>query len=174
MATAELMSTSSPMSASGEADVYAAIATSWYRSNPRDRHIQKPMQPFVVDPGFAASLARWPDAVYEHVIAACARIVSLHSWELAGMQVAEHAEGAGTPPQECLDPLTPQWCPLGRASASGLGVHFWRLGGGVIEIRSVGPFNIAPALQFGRFAAAEQKLEEDVRQAVARTTREPR
>lgn len=163
MATAELTRTS-PTSASVEADLYAAITMSWYWSNPRGGHIGRPMQRFVLGPDFAASVARWPDSVYEHIVSACARIVSLHNWELRGLKVAKHADGAGTPPKECFDPVTPAWYPLG--GGLGPGVHFWRLGGGVIEIRSVAPFGRAPMLQFERFAAAERKLAEDVRRAV--------
>jgi hypothetical protein len=172
MATAELTRTSSSTSASAEANLYAAITRLWYWSIPRGGHIQRPMHRFVLGPGFAASVAQWPDSVYGDIVAACVRVVSLHHWELLGrVKLAKHAEGMGTG-QECLDPVSAAWYPLDGASE--LGVHFWRLGSGVIDVRSVGPFKQAPALQFGRFAAETQKLEGDIRQAVKRKIRKPR
>jgi hypothetical protein len=172
MTTAELSRTSSLVPTGREADLYAAIATSWYWSNPRGGHIQRPMRQFVLGPDFAAVAARWPDSVYGAIVAACARIVSLHNWELLGVQIAKHAQGTGTLPKEGLDPVMSEWYPLD--GTSGLGVHFWRLGSGVIELRSVGPFNHAPALQFARFAATERKLSEEVRRTVDGRTRGPR
>lgn len=61
---------------SAEADLYAAIATSWYWSNPRGVGVSENRCQFVLGPDFAA----------------CARIVSQHNWELPGMQVTKHAE----------------------------------------------------------------------------------
>ena len=166
---ADLTRRSSHTPASAEADLYAAIARLWFWSTPKGGHIQRPMQRFVLGPDFAASVARSPDSVYGHIVGACAQVVSLDNWELLGVKVPKRAGGAGTLSGECFDPLTWAWYPLD--GESGLGVHFWRLGGGVIEVRSIGPLNQAPALQFGRFAAAERKLEQDVRRAVERMTR---
>lgn len=169
MATADLTRMSSHTPASAEADLYAEIARSWFWSKPKGEHIQRPMQRFVLGPDFAASVGRWPDSVYGHIIGACARVVSLENWELLAVEVPKPAASVGTPAREWCDPLTLEWYPLDGESE--LGVHFWRLGGGVIEVRSIGPFYQAPALQFGRFAAAERKLEQDVRRAVERMTR---
>jgi hypothetical protein len=174
MATAELTRTSSsPAPAGKEADLYAEIVRRWYWSISRGGHIQRPVQPFVLGPNFAASVAQWPDSVYGHIVAACARVVSLHNWELLGrVKVTKHAKDMGTQGQEGLDPVTAAWYPLDGAPE--LGIHFWRLGGGIIDVRSVGPFKQAPALQFGRFAAETLQLEEDIREAVKRRIRRPR
>jgi IclR family pca regulon transcriptional regulator len=41
-----------------------------------------------------------------------------------------------------------------------LGVHFWELGNGIIELKRLSKFDDAPALQFGRFGARQMEREE--------------
>lgn len=115
-------------------------------------HIRHPMQPYVLGPDFASTAQSESRQVRGEIVALCARIVSLYRWELPDLRVAKHAAGFGKVPQEALDPATPLWHPL--PMTSGLGVHFWWLGAGPTELRSVGRFNHAPALEFDRFAEA--------------------
>lgn len=156
--------------AKAQAELYVEITASWYWSNPRGGHIWRPIQAFVLAPDFHDSVARWPGATHGRIIAACARIVSLYRWELVGMKVANHAEGSGTRAGEGLDPVTAAWYPL--EGTSEVGVHFWQLGCGLTDLRSVAPFNQAPALEFGRFAMAERKRDDRIRRALERMARE--
>lgn len=152
-----------------EDELYAAVAHTWYCLHPPGEHIRRPMQPYVLGPHFASTAKSEPGPVREEIIAVCARIVSMYRWELPDAIVAKHAVGFGRVPQEALDPATPLWHPL--PTTPRLGVHFWRLGAGPIELRSVGLFDHAPPLEFHRFADAEHQFKKEC-SAVARTTSE--
>lgn len=162
--TAELTSTPLGTPDSRTANLYAAIAAAWYWLHHSSSHIHRPMQPFVLGPDFAASVAVAQTTHHRHIVTTCARIVSLYSWELPAMRTVTHPASTEALPQEGLDPTMSAWHPLD--STTDLGIHFWKLGSGLIDLRRVGPFDQAPPLQFGRFAAAEQKLLDDTLRVV--------
>jgi hypothetical protein len=142
-----------------EADLYAAIVSAWYQTHPQGEHIKRPIRPYVFGPEFAKAVWVQPNVIRRHLVAVCARIVSLEAWQLPELLVAKNAPGMGVVPKEILDPAVALWHPANTPAE--LGVHFWRLGAGMIELRDVGPFDRPPALEFGRFAEAERRLEEE-------------
>jgi hypothetical protein len=128
------------------------------------------MQPFVFGPELAQTVRLQADSLRAQAIRACSHIVSLYEWELWGLRVTRPASGVGGLAREALDPVLARWYPLDRASA--LGVHFWKLAGGVIELRALAPFDRPPALRFGRLAEADRRLVQEVHVAVERITGE--
>ncbi len=92
----------------------------------------------------------------------CAMVVSVESWRL--LEVRQTA--AGCPLKEGLDPVSTWWHPL--SSTAEVGLHFWRLGIGMIELRSVGPVDDPPQLQFGRFTERNRRREELVASRIRR------
>jgi hypothetical protein len=136
-----------------DADVYAVVALAWFHLHQPSEHLANPMKVYAVCPDFARDVWGRPDVDPHEVIAVCARIVSVEKWQLTeGQQTAGCARLT-----EALDPLNAWWQPLG--GADGLGVHYWRLAVGIIELRSVGPVDQPPALQFGRFTERERRRE---------------
>ncbi len=116
-----------------EADMYAEIARAWCQMDHSSERPEYPMQTHVVGPGFARAVWDQPDIDPQEVIAVCAKVVSVESWRLS--EVRQTA--AGCPLEEALDPVSAWWHPL--SSAPEIGLHFWRLATGMIELRSVGP-----------------------------------
>jgi hypothetical protein len=137
-----------------EADVYAEIARAWCQQHPPSEHLECPMQRHVVGPDFARAVWGRPDIDPQEVIAVCAKVVSVESWRLSEARQT----AAGCPMEEGLDPVSAWWHPL-RCTAE-VGLHFWRLAIGMIELRSVGPVDDPPRLQFGRFTERNRRREE--------------
>jgi hypothetical protein len=120
------------------ADVYAGIARAWFQMHPASRHLENPMQKYAVAPGFAQQVWGRTDVDPQEIIVACATIVSVEKWRLTkGQQTA----GCGKL-QEALDPTGAWWQPLHDTDE--LGVHYWILAVGIIELRSVGPVDDPP------------------------------
>jgi hypothetical protein len=130
------------------AQVYAEIALTWAQMHPPSVHPENPMRTYVVAPSFAEQV--WAHAdTGRQVFAACARIVSTERWRLTEAKPTVRGERL----TEALDPLCSWWLPL--TSNNGLGVHYWQLALDIIELRSVGPVDEPPQLQYGRFAGRD-------------------
>jgi hypothetical protein len=127
-----------------DADVYAEIARAWYRMRPSSDHLEHPIKKYVVAPSFARQVWDQPGIDPHAVIDVCARVVSEDDWRLREQTrqtvVCSHLEDG-------LDPVNGWWHPLGSIGEVTVGLHFWRLAIGTIELRSVGPADEAPQLQ---------------------------
>jgi hypothetical protein len=138
-----------------DADVYAGIVLAWWGMYRQGEHLEHPMSPYVIGPGFARTV--WSRVATDRgrIFVACARIVSVEKWRLADARRLA-VECLFT---EALDPASVWWLPIDESS--GVGVHFWRLVNRTIELRSVGALHAPPELQFGRFAARERRRHEE-------------
>jgi hypothetical protein len=145
-----------------ERELYVAITLAWYETQPRRAHIDHALRPYALGTGFALSVQRSPRRVdLQHVAAICALLVRSRPWELDGLQKVIDTPGIEHAPKDELDPLCAWWYPLERPSV--LGVHYWELGSGTLELRRLSRFDEPPALQFGRFAAEKQEREAPAR-----------
>lgn len=134
-----------------DADVYAEIARAWYRMRPSSDHTEYPMRKHVVTPNFARQVWGRAGIDPQAVIDVCARVVSEDDWRL-NRQARQTAKCGRL--EHTLDPVTGWWYPLNNTETVGL--HFWRLVIGTIELRSVGPVDESPPLQSGRFGMRER------------------
>lgn len=137
-----------------EADVYSEIARAWCEMYPLREHPECPMRTHVVSPGFEREVWGRPEIDPQEVIAVCARVISVESWRLTEVQQTAVCSKL----EEGLDPVTAWWHPL--TSAPEVGLHFWRLAIGMIELRSVAPIDDSPMLESGRFAERNRRREE--------------
>lgn len=112
------------------------------------------MKTYAVAPGFAQQVWGRTGVDPQEVIMTCARIISVEAWRLTE---ARRIAGASSEAREGLDPLASWWLPL--ASTDEVGVHYWKLGVGLIELRSVGPVEQPPKLEYGRFAERDRRRE---------------
>lgn len=133
-----------------EADAYCAITTAWCGSVDQDRRMQHPMRPYFIARSFTQSTLRLPGATAADVFRVCARIISDEELELRDVLRTRKAISIGEP----YDPAGGWWHPLCDPS---LGVHFWRLALGIIELRTVAAFASAPQLEVGRYAATRSR-----------------
>jgi hypothetical protein len=115
-----------------EADVYSEIVRVWWSMYPSSERLDHVIQPFVIGPEFAHAVGEHSVADSERAIIACARIVSTERWQLRDAILLSRKLSF----IEAFDPASAWWLPL--YDQSGMGVHFWRLVTGTIELRSVG------------------------------------
>lgn len=137
-----------------EADVYAEIARAWCGMYPPGEHLEYPMQTHVIAPGFAREVWGREGIDPQEVIAVCARVVSVESWRLTEARHTVVCEIL----EEGLDPVGSWWHPL--TSTPDVGLHFWRLAIGPIELRSIAPIDDLPRLECGRFTARNRRREQ--------------
>jgi hypothetical protein len=134
-----------------ERDLYVEITIAWYQRRPHELHIDRALRPYVLGTGFANSVRDSPPRVdLEHVAAICALLVCSQPWQLDGLQKVVDTQSIGRAPKDELDPICAWWYPLDKPCV--LGVHYWELGSGTVELRRLSRFDKPPALQFGRFA----------------------
>ncbi len=134
-----------------ERDLYVEITLAWYQRQPRGLKPNFPFRPYLLGRGFAESVKASPKGVdREHVAAVCALLVSLEPWQLGRLQKVMDTQGIGLVPKGALDPVSAWWYPLNKPSV--LGIHYWELGNGTIELQSLARFDKPPALRFSRFA----------------------
>jgi len=135
-----------PLQRQTDADVYAGIARAWwslYSDSERHEHL---MRTYLVRPGFAQEVWGRSDVDPQDVLAACARLVSMEDYR---MREAAQMTRAGGKLRESLDPRHGWWAPL--AGTPELGIHFWQLVLVPVDLRSIGPVDEPPLLQYGRF-----------------------
>jgi hypothetical protein len=142
------MFTASPF----EGDLYVGITVAWYRMRNHGLDISHAIRSYVLGDGFAKSVQdALSEVSFEQVIAICALVVSSKAWELAGLRKILDTQNIHRAPIEALDPVCAWWYPLGEPPD--LGIHYWELGNGIIELRRLSRFVLPPGLQFGRLAA---------------------
>lgn len=136
-----------------EQELYMAITLAWYQAQPQGFHVDRVLRPFVLGSGFASSVdghrAYWE---LHRVAAICARLVCAQPWELDGLQKILDIQGIGRVPKDALDPVCAWWYPL-APPPNLLGIHYWELGSGIVELKNLSKFDKPPILQFGRYAA---------------------
>jgi hypothetical protein len=138
-----------------EQELYMDITLAWYQAQPQGFHLDRVLRPFVLGSGFATSVDGHRAYLERHRVAEiCALVVCSHPWELDGLQKVLDVQGIGRVPKDELDPVCAWWYPL--ASPSLLGVHYWELGSGIVELKRVSKFDKPPSLQFGRYAAQKK------------------
>jgi hypothetical protein len=134
-----------------ELDLYIKITIAWYQAQPRGPHIDRVLRPYVLGTGFAKSVQDTPTYVdLQHVAAICALVVSSETWRLDGLQKVLDTHGIGRAPKDIYDPVTAWWYPLDKASV--LGIHYWELANGTLELRLLHRFDRPPPVLLGRFA----------------------
>jgi hypothetical protein len=140
-----------------EQELYMAITLAWYQAQTRGFHVDRVLRPFVLGSGFARSVDAHREYWELHRVAAiCALLVCSQPWELDGLQKILDVQGIGRVPKDDLDPVCAWWYPLAPLPSL-LGIHFWELGSGVVELKTLSRFETPPSLQFGRFAAAKRR-----------------
>jgi len=134
-----------------ELDLYMKITAAWYESQPREPHIDGALRPYLLGTGFAQSIqeSSWR-LDHEHIAAICARLVSSETWQLDGLRKVLDTQSIGRAPKHFLDHVNAWWYPLEKADI--LGIHYWQLANGTLELRLLHKFDKAPPLLFGRFA----------------------
>jgi hypothetical protein len=134
-----------------ERDLYVEITLAWYQRQPHGLQIDRAFRPYVLGRWFASSVRdSLPQVDPQHVVAICALLVCSQPWRLDGLQKVLDTRGIGRAPKDELDPVCAWWYPLDKPSI--LGVHYWELGSGTLELCRLSRFDTPPALQFGRFA----------------------
>jgi hypothetical protein len=137
-----------------ERDLYVGITAAWYRMQIYGLDISHAIRSYVLGDGFANSVQdALSDVALEQVIAICALVVSSKPWELAGLRKILDTQSIHHVPREALDPVCAWWYPLGEPSE--LGIHYWELGNGIVELRRLSRFEMPPGLQFDRFTAEQ-------------------
>lgn len=135
-----------------ELELYMGITAAWYHEQRRLPHIDRPMRPYVLGTGFAKSVEESPRRIdVQHVTAICAVLVSSDVLLLDGLRPVLDTQGAGRAPKHRLDSLNAWWLPLRHRD--GLGLHYWELANGILELRRLHRFERPPPLVYGRFAA---------------------
>lgn len=137
-----------------ERDLYVEIIMSWYQMQPHGLGIDHAFRPYVLGAGFASSVRDSEAHVkLEHVGAMCALVVSSQPWQLNGLRKILDTQNIGRIPKTGLDPLCAWWYPLGKPYI--LGIHYWELGNGTVELRRLSRFEKPPPIQLGRVAAEQ-------------------
>lgn len=140
-----------------ERDVYLEITIAWYEVQTRGSAVDRPLRSYVLGRGFADSVKDSPPRVdLQHISAICALVLTSNSWELQDVRKVLDTQSIGNRPRTPLDPVMAWWYPLDKPSV--LGVHYWELGNGLVELRRLAKFDKPPALQTGR---APRKSNED-------------
>jgi hypothetical protein len=144
------MFTASPF----ERDLYVGITVAWYGMRNYGLDISHAIRSYILGDGFADSVQMaLSEVALEQVIAICALVVSSRPWELAGLRKILDTQNIHRVPREALDPVCAWWYPLDEPPD--LGVHYWELGNGILELCQLSRFETAPALQFDRLAAEQ-------------------
>lgn len=139
-----------------ERQLYVEITVAWYQTQPRGTHIDRALRPYALGTGFADSVMNSPrGADLQHVAAICALLICSRPWQLDGLRMVTDTQGIGRAPKHELDPVCAWWYPLDKPHV--LGVHYWELGSGTLELKRLSRFDKPPALLFGRFAAERSK-----------------
>jgi hypothetical protein len=132
-----------------ERDLYVEITVAWYQMQRHGLAVDRAFRSYVLGRGFANSVKDFPPRVdLQHVAAICALVVTSNPWELDDLQKVLDTQGIGGRPRSALDPVCAWWYPLDKPSV--LGVHYWELASGIVELRRLARFEKPPALQFGR------------------------
>jgi hypothetical protein len=140
-----------------EQELYMAITLAWYQSQPQGAHLDRVLRPFVLGSGFASSVDGHRAYLELHRVAAiCALVVCSQPWELDGLLKVLDIQGIGRAPREELDPVCAWWYPL-APQPNLLGIHYWELGNGIVELKNLSKFDKPPILQFGRYAAQKKR-----------------
>jgi hypothetical protein len=116
------------------------------------------MKRYAIGPDFAYQVWDQREATAQRIIALCAQIVTLEYSQLPG---ATQTDDLDCTPREQLDPAATWWQPLDQASE--LGVHYWVLGNGTIELRALAARDARPMPRHGRFGNSEPTLEQEER-----------
>jgi hypothetical protein len=132
-----------------EEELYAEIARAWCRIHPPAARVRHPMQPFAVSPAFTSAVWGQREDYAQKIIAVCARIISRRQPHGEG---AQQVSALTATPRESLDPATAWWQALPELGE--LGLHFWVLGNGTIELSSLAPYDEPSPPEYGRFADA--------------------
>jgi hypothetical protein len=137
-----------------ERDLYVEITMAWYQIQPHGLGIDSPFRPYILGAGFANSVSA-NEAYVElgRVAAICALVISSHPWQLNGLRKVLDTQNIGRVPKTSLDPLCAWWYPLGKPYI--LGIHYWELGSGTIELRCLNRFEKPPPIRLGRVAAEQ-------------------
>jgi hypothetical protein len=144
-----------------ERDLYLEITIAWYQMQSRGLAVDRPMRSYVFGRGFAESVKDSPPRVeLQHISEICALVVSSNSWELDDLKKVLDTQSIGGSPRTTLDPVCAWWYPLDRPSV--LGVHYWELANGLVELRRLARFDKPPALQFGRAPLRRDQHSTDV------------
>ncbi len=136
------------------------ITIAWYQAQPRGPHIDRALRPYALGTGFAKSVQDNPNVDLRHVASICALVVSSETWRLDGLQKVLDTQGVGRAPKGIFDPVNVWWYPLNKPSV--LGIHYWELANGTLELRLLHRFDRPPPVLFGRFTAEEDEQEADV------------
>ncbi|HEY5194696.1 MAG TPA: hypothetical protein VIJ39_12615 [Solirubrobacteraceae bacterium] len=140
-----------------EQELYMAITLAWYQAQPQGFHLDRVLRPFVLGTGFAESVEGHRVYLELHRVAAiCTLLVCSRPWELDGLQKVLDVQGIGRVPKDELDPVCAWWYPL-APSPNLLGIHYWELGSGIVELKRLSKFEKPPVLQFGRYAAQKRQ-----------------
>jgi hypothetical protein len=132
-----------------ERDLYVEITMAWYQMQSHGLAVDRPMRSYVLGNGFAESVKDSPPRLdLQHISAICALVISSNSWELDDLRKVLDTQRIGGRPRSALDPVCAWWYPLDKPSV--LGVHYWELGNGLVELRRLARFDKPPALLFGR------------------------
>jgi hypothetical protein len=114
-------------------------------------HHEHLMRTYLVHPGFTEEVWGRHDVDPHDVLAVCASLVALEDYRI-GEQASLTKKCDGL--TEGLDPIRGWWLQLPNAPK--LGVHFWQLVIVPVELRSIGPIDDPPPLQYGRFTERER------------------
>jgi|GEM_PF-2703113 hypothetical protein len=132
-----------------EEELYAEVARAWCRMHSPPTRVRFPMRPFAFGPDFAPAVWDQREDHAQEVVAVCAGIVSRRNPNEHG---AQEVNGLAMTPGESLDPACAWWQPI-PPDLGEIGVHFWVLGNGTVEIRSLAPLDEPPLPEYGRFAS---------------------
>lgn len=140
-----------------EQELYMAITLAWYQAQTQGVPLDRVLRPFVLGSEFAVSVEGHRAYLELHrVTEVCALVVCSQPWELDGLRKVLDIQGIGRVPKDEMDPVCVWWYPM-APSPSLLGLHYWELGSGIVELKSVSKFDKPPILQFGRCAAAKKR-----------------
>lgn len=137
-----------------ERALYVEITMAWYQRQPHGLGVDRAFRPYIVGAGFVNSV-RDSEAQVElgHVAAVCALLISSQPWQLDGLRKILDTQNIGRVPKTGLDPLCAWWHPLGEPYI--LGIHYWELGSGTVELRRLSRFEKPPPIQLGRVAVEQ-------------------
>lgn len=155
-----------------ERELYVEITVAWHQTHPRGSHVDRAFMALRArgrlcklsygQCGTRGPSTRGRDLRAGGLLAALA---------LDRMRRVVDTQGVGRIPTDIFDPLCAWWFPLDAPRV--LGVHYWELGSGILELRRLGKFDKPPALQFGRFAAERAERESAVMSCRPRGAGEP-
>jgi hypothetical protein len=135
-----------------ETELYAEIARAWCRIYPPAARVRHPMQPFAVNRVFTSAVWGQREDYAQKIIAVCARVISRRQPHGEG---AQPVSALTATPRESLDPATAWWQAVPELGA--LGLHFWVLGNGTIELRSLAAYDEPPMPEYERFADTQHE-----------------